>query len=345
MDGTKAFLNKVVLHLQGFYAYCVEQIAMLKLKISNKIHHIKPINEFNENIHIEETKDALIIVNSDIVRFKTKLLVRIVVLLKKVFVAVKKDKKRGLGKVRTFKEDSKNGQKKNRPQIARAKKEPSPNCREGKKRTVPKLPNLKERKKLKEISKQTHEAMIKNMEISIPELEEELKRRKEKKVRITFIKTLSYSAMVIIAFAIITSTSFFKILQVSGSSMEPNLHEGELLITSSFFEFKKGDMVAFYYNDSVLIKRVIATEGDVVYIEDDGTVFVNSVKLEEEYVKELSYGNCDITFPYQVPKNSVFILGDNREVSIDSRSKSIGCISNDKIIGKIQFKLNPFVIY
>lgn len=207
------------------------------------------------------------------------------------------------------------------------------------------MPNLKERKKLKEISKQTHEAMIKNMEISIPELEEELKRRKEKKVRITFIKTLSYSAMVIIAFAIITSTSFFKILQVSGSSMEPNLHEGELLITSSFFEFKKGDMVAFYYNDSVLIKRVIATEGDVVYIEDDGTVFVNSVKLEEEYVKELSYGNCDITFPYQVPKNSVFILGDNREVSIDSRSKSIGCISNDKIIGKIQFKLNPFVIY
>ena len=339
-------MNKVVLHLQGFYAYCVEQIAMLKLKISNKIHHIKPINEFYENIHIEETKDALILVNSGIVRFKTKLFVRIVVLLKRVFVAVKKAKKRVLAKVRTFKEDSKKGQKKNRPQIAtRAKKEPTPNCREGKKRTDPFLSNLKERKKLKEISKQTHEAMIKNMEISIPELEEELKRRKEKKVRITFIKTLSYSAMVIIAFAIITSTSFFKILQVSGSSMEPNLHEGELLITSSFFKFEKGDMVAFYYNDSVLIKRVIATEGDVVYIEDDGTVFVNSVKLEEDYVKELSYGNCDITFPYQVPKDSVFILGDNREVSIDSRSKSIGCISNDKIIGKIQFKLNPFVIY
>ena len=127
--------------------------------------------------------------------------------------------------------------------------------------------------------------------------------------------------------------------------MEPNLHEGELLITSSFFKFKKGDMIAFYYNDSVLIKRVIATEGEVVNIEDDGTVFVNSVKLEENYVKELAYGNCDITFPYQVPKNSVFILGDNREVSIDSRSKSIGCISKDKIIGKIKFKLNPFVIY
>lgn len=206
---------------------------------------------------------------------------------------------------------------------------------------------LKLRNKInhREIKKQEHESMIKNMEISIQEIEAELKRRKEKKKKIRFIKTLTYSAMIIIAFAIITSTSFFKILQVSGNSMEPNLHEGEILITTNFSNFKKGDMIAFYYNDSVLIKRVIALEEDVVNIEDDGTVFVNSVKLEENYVKKLSYGNCDITFPYQVPKNSVFILGDNREVSIDSRSKSIGCISADRIIGKIQFKLNPFVIY
>ena len=197
----------------------------------------------------------------------------------------------------------------------------------------------------RELKKQKHESMVKNMEISIQEIEAELKRRKEKKKKIRFIKTLTYSAMIIIAFAIITSTSFFKVLQVSGNSMEPNLHEGEILLTSNFFDFKKGDMIAFYYNDSVLIKRVIALEDDVVNIEDDGTVFVNSVKIEEKYVKKSSYGNCDITFPYQVPKNSVFILGDNREVSIDSRSKSIGCISADRIIGKIQVKLNPFVIY
>ena len=204
---------------------------------------------------------------------------------------------------------------------------------------------IKNKIHLREIKKQKHESMVKNMEISIQEIEAELKRRKEKNKKIRFIKTLTYSAMIIIAFAIITSTSFFKILQVSGNSMEPNLHEGEILLTSNFFDFKKGDMIAFYYNDSVLIKRVIALEEDVVNIEDDGTVFVNSVKLEENYVKKLSYGNCDITFPYQVPKNSVFILGDNREVSIDSRSKSIGCISADRVIGKIQVKLNPFVIY
>ncbi len=109
---------------------------------------------------------------------------------------------------------------------------------------------LKLRNKInhREIKKQEHESMIKNMEISIQEIEAELKRRMEKKKKIKFIKTLTYSAMIIIAFAIITSTSFFKILQVSGNSMEPNLHEGELLLTSNFFNFKKGDMVAFYYN-------------------------------------------------------------------------------------------------
>ena len=100
-------MNKVVLHLQGFYAYCVEQIAMLKLKISNKIHHIKIINEINENIHIEETTDALILVDTGIARFKTTLCARIMVVLKKVFVAVEKAKKRICDKVvYAFKENS-----------------------------------------------------------------------------------------------------------------------------------------------------------------------------------------------------------------------------------------------
>ena len=129
-NSVKEFFNKVVLHLQGFYEYCVEQIAILKLKISNKMHHIKSINEFNENIHIEETKDALILVKSGIERFETKLLVRIVVVLKKVIVAVEKAKQRICYKVLyAFKENSKKGQKKNRPLFAvRAKKEPTPNC-------------------------------------------------------------------------------------------------------------------------------------------------------------------------------------------------------------------------
>lgn len=317
----KELLLKVLLHLKELYTYCIQQFKILNKKILNKMHHVKRLNETNEITHIEEPKKTSH--HTNIILYKDKLKNRIIKIIKKGIVVFNelKEKVRDYGKVSiNFVKQKKTQQEK-------------------------KNTKLKKKRQIKKAKKQTREEKIENIEISIQQLEEELKKRKDKKIRIKFIKTLSYSAMVIVAFAIITSTSFFKILQVSGSSMEPNLHEGELLITSTFFRFEKGDIIAFYYNDSVLIKRIIATEGDVVNIEDDGTVFVNSVKLEEEYVKKLDYGNCDITFPYQVPKNSVFILGDNREVSIDSRSKALGCISKDKIIGKIKFKLNPFVIY
>ena len=99
-------------------------------------------------------------------------------------------------------------------------------------------------------------------------------------------------------------------------------------------------MIAFYYNDNVLIKRVIAFENDIVNIDDEGNVYVNNIKLDEDYVENLSYGNCDIEFPYQVPENSLFVLGDNREISIDSRNRSLGVINLDRIIGKINIRFN-----
>ena len=328
------------------YKYLSKKINILKIRLKNKIRHTKRINEINEHIHIEETKNALILVNTQLKPFKQKTLIRLLISLKKlkikikvlslkiakkaliieniiirkVIIVIKKVKRKIIkkcGQIISFIKNTK--KKRNEKRV--------------------------ERKNIKQMSKETHKAIIKNLQISMPDLERELKRRKEKNIKLAFIKTLGFSAMVIVAFAIITSTSFFKILQVSGTSMQPTLYEGELLITSKFFKYEKGDMVAFYYNDSVLIKRVIATENDIVNIEYDGTVYVNSKKLEERYVKKLALGNCDITFPYQVPKNSVFILGDNREDSIDSRSKALGSISKDRIIGKIQIRLNPFVIY
>ncbi len=179
--------------------------------------------------------------------------------------------------------------------------------------------------------------------ISIKELEEELTRRKKTQRKLIFIRSFFFASLVVVAIAIISATSLFRVLQVSGSSMEPNLRNGELLITSKFFDYGKGDMIAFYYNDKVLIKRVIAMEGDTVYMEDDGTIYVNNEKLEESYVRELDYGKCNIKFPYIVPNGSVFILGDNRRTSLDSRS--IGCILRNNIIGKIRFKLSPFTVY
>ena len=184
-----------------------------------------------------------------------------------------------------------------------------------------------------------------NTEITLEAINQELSIRRKKETNVKFTMTFIFASVVVIAIAIIVATSFFKVLQVNGSSMEPNLQEGELLITSKFFKYKKGDMVAFYYNDKILIKRVIAIEGDVLSMEDDGSVTVNGTRLQEDYVKELDYGKCDITFPFMVPENSVFILGDNRKFSLDSRSSSIGCILNDNIIGKIKFRLKPFTVY
>lgn len=343
------FSNIKIENIKGFFLNSTnnfgKKLKVLKLKFSNKIHNVKLLGSGNgedyKNIKIKIPfsyklknwvkvgKEKILETNSRIFHKlkdeNTKVLSKLSKIehkLKEQQIKINQNIKECLKNIKLYFENMKNKRKNtNAEKDANTKKKAN-------------------------ADKNNEDVTVaKNIKISIKDIENEIKKRKDRKLKINFIRTLVFSALVVIAFAIITSTSFFKILQVSGSSMEPNLHEGELLITSNFFKYKKGDMIAFYYNDSVLIKRIIASEGDVVNIEDDGTVFVNSVKLEENYVKELSYNNCDITFPYQVPKNTVFLLGDNRSVSVDSRSKTIGCVSKDKIIGKIKFKLNPFVIY
>lgn len=341
--------------LKNHYKKCTK---MLKAKLKNKIHKVRLINETNEQIHIEIPQNALIISNNKVRCYKPKVWTIIVIKLKNVLYILRLSIIKATKKIKRLLYTSKviiikiACKIKNvfKPIITHVKTKTKyliviiQKAIETKQIDKKHIINSTKDKKQKKKNKKEKTDLTK-IKISLQDLEKELNRRKEKTLKITFARTMAFSIMVIVAFAIITSTMFFKILQVSGNSMEPNLHAGELLITSKFFKFEKGDMIAFYYNDSVLIKRVIAIEGDTIYIEDDGQVYVNSVKLEEGYVKELSYGKCDIEFPYQVPEDSVFILGDNREVSIDSRSKSIGCISKDKILGKIQFKLNPFVIY
>jgi len=148
--------------------------------------------------------------------------------------------------------------------------------------------------------------------------------------------------IVVIAISIILATFFFPILEIKGSSMEPNIKQNDIVVSIKTNNIKNGDIIAFYYNNKILVKRVIAKSSDWVNIDKKGNVYVNNVLQKEEYLDKKSYGNIDISFPYQVPEESYFVLGDDRESSIDSRNSLIGCIKNEEIIGKIIFRIWPF---
>lgn len=156
----------------------------------------------------------------------------------------------------------------------------------------------------------------------------------------TFRNTVS-SLIVIAAVAVLISTMIMPVLRVTGTSMNPTLNNDEVLVCSKLSEIKKGDIVAFYYNNKVLLKRVIGTSGDIIDITEEGTVSVNGEVLDEPYISEAAFGECDIELPYQVPENRIFVMGDHRAVSIDSRSSSVGCIADENIIGKVIMVVYP----
>ena len=123
--------------------------------------------------------------------------------------------------------------------------------------------------------------------------------------------------------------------------MTPTLANDELVVCKRRGDFKQGDIVAFYYNNKILLKRVIAVSGDTVDIKDDGTVYVNGKKLDEPYVKDKAFGECNISLPYQVPDQRIFVMGDHRSTSIDSRSSAIGCVSEEAVVGKVVMRIMP----
>ncbi len=177
---------------------------------------------------------------------------------------------------------------------------------------------------------------------SAEQLESELKKIKYKKDFRKILKSTVSSLIVVAAIAVLVSMLFLPVLRVTGSSMTPTMQNDELIICSKRSNFKQGDIVAFYFNNKILLKRVIATAGDYINITSDGTVYVNGDKLDEPYVSELALGTCDIEMPYQVPDNRIFVMGDHRSVSIDSRSTTVGCIADEYVIGKVIFRIWPF---
>ena len=147
--------------------------------------------------------------------------------------------------------------------------------------------------------------------------------------------------LVVAAVAVLIANLWLPVLQVTGASMSPTLEEGQVLLANKGSSLDTGDIIAFYYNNKILVKRVIAVAGDWVYIAEDGTVYVNDIAIDEPYLTDKAFGNCNIEMPYQVPESQIFAMGDHRSVSLDSRNTTIGCISEEQILGKVYYCLWP----
>ncbi|MCD8142031.1 MAG: signal peptidase I [Clostridiales bacterium] len=155
------------------------------------------------------------------------------------------------------------------------------------------------------------------------------------------LRTTVYALIVVAAVAVLIATMFLPVLQVSGSSMEPTLEDGDIIVLVKTGEFVTGDLVGFYYQNKPLLKRVIAGPGDIVDIDEEGNVYVNNELLDEPYVTEKALGETDREYPIQVPEGRYFVMGDNRTTSIDSRSTAIGYIEADQIVGKVFLRILP----
>jgi signal peptidase I len=172
-------------------------------------------------------------------------------------------------------------------------------------------------------------------------LQKELKRAKYWHRFRRLLRSTINALVVVAAVAALVATLMLPVLQIAGTSMEPNLNDGDIVLLIKTDKLETGDLCAFYYSNKILIKRVIGTPGDYLWIEKDGTVFLNGEALDEPYLVNKALGECDVKFPYQVPENYFFMMGDQRETSIDSRSTVIGSISTDQMIGKIICKFWP----
>ena len=185
----------------------------------------------------------------------------------------------------------------------------------------------------------------KKKDVSLPtkkQVETERKRYRRRKAYNKALGGTVYVLTIVAAVAVLIATLVLPVLQIEGTSMEPSLHNGDIVLLMKTTRFERGEFCGFTWNNKLLIKRVIGLPGDWIEIDTDGTIYLNGEKLDEPYVEQKAFGECDLEFPFQVPPEQYFVVGDMRENSIDSRNTLIGCIAKDQIVGKVFFRVWPF---
>ena len=176
---------------------------------------------------------------------------------------------------------------------------------------------------------------------SVEALEAELGRTRHRENYRRVLRSTFFSLVVVAAIAVLVATLWMPVLQIYGSSMTPTLDEGQFVVSVKSSQFETGDLLAFYLGNKLLVKRCIAGPGDWVDIDEAGNVSVNDVPLDEPYLTEKAFGECDIELPYQVPDERWFLMGDHRTTSVDSRNSTVGCASKEQIVGRIIFRVWP----
>lgn len=176
---------------------------------------------------------------------------------------------------------------------------------------------------------------------TVQQLEQELKRVRYYGRYASVLKSTVYLLITVAAIAVLVATLWLPVLQIYGTSMAPTLQDGDIVFSVRTAKLERGDLVAFYYNNKILVKRVIAYPGETVDMDENGVVYINEIPLEEPYLIDQTLGFCDIELPYKVPESRYFVMGDHRSTSIDSRSAIVGCVSEEQIVGRIEYRVWP----